>query len=146
MNFARIINKVAVDVSAAPQEQFHPDIAKDFEQVHDAVQTGWVRVDGEWQVPETVQPEPEAPVVTAAAPTVSPVEFMLLFTSPERVGLKQARNTDPVVDDFFDMIEDPRLTSIDLSKKSVRSALDYFVSKDLLAQERVEPILAGESD
>jgi hypothetical protein len=38
-NFARIINNVAVDVSTNPQEQFHPDIAAEFEPVPDDVQT-----------------------------------------------------------------------------------------------------------
>lgn len=142
MNFARIINNVAVDVSAAPQEQFHPDIAKDFVEVPDAVQTGWVRVDGNWQAPETVQPEPETPVLTAA-PTVSPVEFMLLFTSPERVAIKAARPTDPVIDDFFDLIEDPRLTEIRLDAQSTLDALDYFVGKKMIATARKNQILSG---
>lgn len=61
-NFARVINDVAVDVSTDPTNQFHPDIAAQFESVPDEVQHGWVRTDGEWEAPAPVpvpEPEPE---------------------------------------------------------------------------------------
>lgn len=139
-NYARIINNVAVDVSSNPAEQFHPSIAEQFEPVPDAVQPGWRLVDGTWKAPEPApQPEP-APVY----PQVSPVQFTLLFTSPERVAIKAARTTDLVIDDFFDIVEDPRLTFVDLGLQSTQDALSYLVSVGLLTAERREQILTGQ--
>jgi hypothetical protein len=75
---------------------------------------------------------------------VSPVEFMLLFKSPERIAIKAARPTDPVIDDFMDIVEDPRLTFVDLGLQSTKDALDYFVFKTILTPERKDEILAGQ--
>ena len=140
-NFARVINDVAVDVSSTPAEQFHPSIAEQFEPVPDEVQAGWVRnEDGEWEAPApTPEPEPEP----SEAAKVSPVEFKLLFTSAERVAIKAARATDPVIDDFYDIVEDPRLTHVDLGLQSTKDALSYMVAQGLLTEERRLEILAG---
>ena len=57
-NFARIINDVAVDVSADPENSFHPDIAAQFVAVPDTVQAGWIKgSDGKWSAPAPT-PEP----------------------------------------------------------------------------------------
>ena len=134
-NFARVINDVAVDVSSTPAEQFHPSIAEQFEPVPDEVQAGWVRnEDGEWEAPA---PSP------SEAPKVSPVEFKLLFTSAERVAIKAARATDQVIDDFYDIVEDPRLTNVDLGLKSTRDAIGYLAAQNLITAERATEILAG---
>jgi hypothetical protein len=61
--------------------------------------------------------------------TVSPVEFMLLFTSPERIFIKSIRQSDPVVSDFMDIIEHPKLTLVNLSLASTQQAVDYLLSK-----------------
>lgn len=84
------------------------------------------------------------PVVVAPQPIlVSPVEFMLLFTSPERVAIKALRQTDPIIDDFLDIIEDPRLTFVDLGLGSTVSAIDYLIYVGLVAPERKAEILTG---
>lgn len=74
----------------------------------------------------------------------SPVEFMLLFTSTERVAIKARRATDPVIDDWLDIIEDSRLTEVDLALQSTQDALAYLVSLDILTDERKGEILGGE--
>ena len=137
-NFARVINDVAVDVSSNPANSFHPDIAREFEQVPDNVKQDWVRIDGVWSAPA---PSPEP--TPSEATKVSPVEFKLLFTSPERVAIKAARATDPVIDDFYDIVEDPRLTFVDLGLQSTQDALSYMVAQGLLTAERATEILAG---
>ena len=142
-NFARVINDVAVDVSSTPAEQFHPSIAEQFEPVPDEVQAGWVRnEDGEWEAPAPT-PEPEPEPTPSEAAKVSPVEFKLLFTSAERVAIKAARATDPVIDDFFEIVEDPRLTHVDLGLKSTRDAIGYLAAQNLITAERATEILAG---
>lgn len=137
--FARIINDVAVDVSNSPAEHFHPGLAAEFQTVPDNVQPGWRLIDGVWTEPAPV--DPPAPV--AEHPKVSPIEFKLLFTAQERVAIKTARATDPVIDDFYDVVEDPRLTFVDLGLQSTRDAIGYLAAQGLIGAERVEQILAG---
>lgn len=138
-NFARIINEVAVDVSSNPAEQFHPDIAKDFVPVPDQVENGWTVEAGKWSAPAPVEPTTPAPVY----PKVSPVEFKMLFTIMERVAIRTARATDPTVDDFFDLVEDPRLSYVDLALPSVQGALHYLAATQLITDARIPEILSG---
>lgn len=100
---------------------------------------GWV--DGQLVKPEpvTLPPAPEPVVVPAK---LSPVQFMLLLTSAERVAIKAARATDPVIDDWLDIIEDARLTEVDLGLASTQDALAYLVSINLLTNARKDAILA----
>ena len=141
-NFARIINNVAVDVSTNPQEQFQPDIAAEFEPVPDDVQAGWARNEaGEWEAPA---PTPEPTPAPTEYPKVSPVEFKLLFTAQERVAIKAARASDPVIDDFLSIIEDPRLTHVNLGLQSTQDALGYLETKGVITDARRGQILAGQ--
>lgn len=138
-NYARVINNTAVDVSTDPTNQFHPDIAAQFEPVPDDVKQGWVRIDGVWSAPApTPQPEP-----MPTYPKVSPVEFLLLFTSAERVAIRAVRPDDPVIDDFFDLVEDTRFAYVDLGLPSVQGALHYLAASQLITDARREEILTG---
>lgn len=88
--------------------------------------------------------EAAAQAVTANAITkVSPVEFKLLFTPQERIAIKAIRATDAVIDDFYDIAEDPRLTHVDLSLSTTQQAIGYMVTLNLLTQERATQILSG---
>jgi len=84
-----------------------------------------------------VEPEPEP------APVINPIEFKLLFTSPERIAIKNARATDEILEDFYSIIEDPRLTSVDLGLQSTIDGVNYLASTGLIEPERVDVILAG---
>lgn len=88
----------------------------------------------------------QKPVEQVVAPEdikVSPVEFKLLFTAAERVAMKLVRATDPVIDDFFDIVEDPRLTHVNLSLSSTIAAVGYLETVRLIAPGRKEEILSG---
>ena len=139
-NFARIINNVAVDVCQSPEDCFHPDIASQFVSVPDSVVQGSTRdATGVWHNPVVPEPVP-APVVY---PQVSPVEFKLLFTSPERVAIKAAVSTDAVIEDFWSIVEDTRLTYVDLGLQSTQDCLAYMVIKSFITEERKAEILTG---
>lgn len=150
-HYARIINNVAVDVSADPASQFHPAIAAEFETVPNEVKRGWrLGEDGTWSAPPAPEPfEPAEP--ESQRPKVGPVEFKLLFTSAERLTLKELRNTDAALADFFEIIEDPRLQYIDLSLGSTAAGVDHclslLVNAEILteseAEARREQILSG---
>lgn len=141
---ARILNSVAVDVvTGDPAEFFHPDIAKDFVPVPDQVESDWSVTAGKWSAPTPI--EPVAPVAPAPVyPKVSPVQFKLLFTPQERVAIKAARATDPVIDDFYDIVEDVRLTHVDLGLKSTQAAIGYLAQQGLINQSRVSEIMQGQ--
>ena len=145
MKYAWIENgRIRDVVSGDPAEVFHPDIAKFYDTPvsEDAANgDGWI--DGQWvkaeQPAPPVDPEPLAPT----PPKVSPVEFKLLFTPAERVAIKAARSADPVIDDFYDIIEDPRLTHVDLGLQSTQDALGYLETKGIITDARRGQILAG---
>lgn len=75
---------------------------------------------------------------------VSPVEFKLLFTSAERIAISSARINDPVIDDFYSIVENPRLNFVDLGLQSTQDALAYLQSLGLIPEERHTSILAGQ--
>ncbi len=134
MKHAFFSNNVAVEVvSADPFAIFNPAYAALFEAVPDEVVVGW-RKTGQGYVP---------PFQDAKADIkVSPVEFKLLFTAQERVAIKSARATDPVIDDFFDIVEDPRLTHVNLGLTSTQEALAYLEAQGLITTTRRQEILA----
>ncbi|MEI4262781.1 hypothetical protein [Roseovarius sp. D0-M9] len=148
MNYARIVNDQAVDISTDPASQFHPDLAAEFVKVPEGVKRGWLRAaDGTWFAPADpvpTEPEPERPAV-------SPVEFKLLFTSAERVKLKELRATDPILDDFWSIVDDPRATQIRLSLSSTQQGVGYAVQELVTAgtvasadaDTRIAEILSG---
>lgn len=143
MRKAWIENDVIRDIAQAgdPFAFYHPDIAKHYDtEVPDEAENGDGWVNGQLVKPAPLQP-PEPPALTP--PQVSSVEFKMLFTSAERVAIREARKTDAVVDDFFDLVEDPRLTYVDLALPSVQGALQYLVAVELLTEERVPEILSG---
>ena len=124
-NFARIINKVAVDVSSNPAEEFHPDIAAEFQPVPDEVQVGWVRnEDGEWEAPA---PSPE-PVPQVSYPKVGPIAFQMLFTPAEMIAADELKATDKVLASFWKLIDDPRTDVVDLALESVQNAIEYTLT------------------
>lgn len=142
MKNAWIENNIIRDIANGnPDELFHPDIAKlyDTEVPDDAANgDGWI--DGQLVkpvIPDPVPVEPPAPV----PPKVSPVEFKLLFTAQERVAIKAS--TDAIVQDFFSIVEDPRLTHVDLALKSTQDALSYLEALSLIAEGRKDEILTG---
>lgn len=84
------------------------------------------------------------PVITGnLAPT--PPEFLLLLTLQERVAIRKARATNDVVEDLMQLIDDPRLTFVELTSPSVIEAINYLASGDapLITPARAKRVLAG---
>ena len=120
-NFARIINNVAVDVSANPSVAFHPDIAAQFVPVPDAVAVGWIKGNANnWSAPAP-QPTPAAVVIY---PVVGVIAFKMLFTQPERIKSDELRASSKELDDFWKLIEDPRTDIVNLNLESVQTAIE----------------------
>lgn len=144
-NYARIINGVAVDVSADPERCFHPIIAAEFVVVPDSVRHGW-RLNGDsWQAPSGVALVlPDAPTETGNL-TPTPPDFLLLLTLQERVAIREAGSADLVVQDLLRMVDDPRVPFIELTNPSVVETLNYLTTTapPLLTTERAARVLAG---
>lgn len=126
-NYARIINNIAVDVTDDPASRFHPAVASEFESVPSEVEQGWILADdGTWSAPPP-PPAPEEP--EPQRPKVGPTEFKLLWSIQERLKLKELRPNDPIIDDFFEIIEDPRLTEVNLGLASTADSVNYCLSQ-----------------
>ena len=72
---------------------------------------------------------------------VTPVQFKTLFTVNERVALRELRKTDPIVEEFMDIVDDPRCTVILLTAQGTQDGLAYLASKGILEEHRVQEIL-----
>ncbi|WP_313073368.1 hypothetical protein [Melaminivora sp.] len=143
--YARIIDSVAAEVFTPPQgfalgDCFHPELAAQFTAVPPEVQPQWHLVDGQWQPqPPGLVPSPGA----SPYPQVSPVEFKLLFTLAERIAIKAARTEDEAIDDFFALVDDPRLNFVDLALQSTQEALQHLQDQGHISEARRLEILTG---
>ncbi len=139
MKYAWIENNKVRDIcqGGSPSENYHPDIAAHYTtQVPDTVVNAAVLEGTTWVNPNPqFQPEP---VVVETILNVA--EFKMRFTSAERIVLKTAKATDVVIDDFFEIINDPRLVTVDLRSDMIVNAVKYMVSKNFLTQERANVI------
>lgn len=142
MTFAWIENNTVRDVcEGVPQDLFTPEVAALYStEVPAGTKLGYVLINGNWAAPPAPPPAPEPAIVL---PKVSPVEFLLLFTSQERVAIRAARQTDPVLDDFFGIVEDPRLTFVNLALPSVQDALQYLAANKFITGARLKEIRKG---
>jgi hypothetical protein len=159
---ARIIEQdgvqtVAEVVDFDPAERFTPEVAAMFVPAEPGMVYMARLVDGEWVSPP--EPEPAAPAEPAEPPApprllqVSPPTFLLLFTSPERIGIRAARNysgadaganmVKAVLDDWFSIIDDPRLQYVDLALPATQQGIDFLVTIGLLTAPRAEEIKLG---
>lgn len=125
--YARIVGGCAVDVvTVDPATLFHADVAEQFVTVPDDTQHGDVlNADGSWtkHVP-AVPAEPVAP----PPPTITPPQFKLLML-PDLAEIMEAAKTDVTMATFLDVVNDPRLTEVDLSLQSVQNGIQYCLAK-----------------
>jgi hypothetical protein len=143
MKYAWIENTVIRDLTAGdPLDVFHPDIATLFDtQVPDEAESGDTFTDGvltKKPIPEPVIPE--LPVFVP--PTVSAIQYKMLFTSAERIAAK--KSTDPVIMDLQDLLNDPRTLTVNMALKSISDSLDYMTAIKILAPGRKAEILTGD--
>ena len=139
-------NKIRDIVDVDPFTIFHADVAKNYNtEVEDNVEDNAELVDGVWVNPTTPEPDPDyvAPELEKVYPKVTPLEFKMLFTSQERIAIKEAKATDAILQDGFEILDDPRLTMVDLGLASVQGLIDYMATLELLTTERADEIKSG---
>lgn len=150
MAYARIVNGAAVDISADPAKQFHPALASEFVAVPVEVRAGWV-LDGDvWQAPASTdvpaEPEPAPEPVQQYKLQMSPVEFKMLLTPSERLAIRTAREYTGddearrtlayLIDDWWLIVDDSRLSEVNLALAQVQEGLDMLVTAGILTAER----------
>lgn len=139
-------NKIRDIVKEDPYTIFHADVAKNYNtEVEDTVEDNAELVDGVWVNPTTPEPDPDyvVPEPEKVYPKVTPLEFKMLFTSQERIAIKEAKATDAILQDGFEILDDPRLTMVDLGLASVQGLIDYMVTLELLTTKRADEIKSG---
>lgn len=134
------------------EDRYHPDIVAQFTEVPAAVVVGSTTDDsGEtWAEPVPVDPAPAGPNFRTL---VSPVEFKMLFSPMERLAIRQAREYSGevaeqktfamLVDDWWSIVDDPRLTGVDLALPQTQAGLDMLVPAGILTDERRAEIGLG---
>jgi len=145
MKYAIVNNNKIQDLNATPSECFHPDVAMLYDtEVTDNASVGDELIDGQWVTPAV--PEPiyvEAVAPNPVYPKMSPIQFKMLFASAERIAIKAARATDEILQDAYEILEDPRLTEVDMALSSNQELIDYLVSLNLLTSDRATSIKLG---
>lgn len=57
------------------------------------------------------------------------VDFKLRFTAAERQHINQLRGSNAVMGDFYSLLDDPRLTKLDLTAPAVVDGVTYTVAQ-----------------
>ena len=102
-----------------------------------------------WRLEEIVvaQAAPDAPVepvdtrVYGGRRELTPLEFLRLLTSQERVAIRTAAKTNPYIEDYLDLVD--KADSINLDNADVSGGLTILEAGGLLATGRAEEILNG---
>ena len=140
MKYAWIENGIIRDIAHdEPSKIYHPDIAKFYDtEVPNDAENGDTFENGVLTKKPVVE---VAPIELVAPKTteLSPIEFKLRFTAPERVAIYQS--TDLIVKDFVSLLDDARLTKVDLNLQANIDALHYLASLNLLEEYRISEIL-----
>lgn len=77
----------------------------------------------------------------SAKPTneVSSYEFMRRFTRDERIAIRTAAKTDPILEDW--LLMSGAATGIPLNDADTQAGMDYLVSKGLITRARGHQII-----
>lgn len=92
-----------------------------------------------WQIPEghtlRLLSEPES----SPKPPLTQLMFLRLFTAQERIAIKAAANTDPIVEDFLYLLN--LAQDINLQDVDTVAGVNYLEQQGLIAPNRAQEIL-----
>ena len=130
--FAKVVNDTVIEVLDTLEGRIHPALHGDYVQVPDAVAPGFVKTGRKFEAPAPVAaaaPAPPEPVTV-----VSRLDFQRRFTRTERIALRAAETTDPVVADFLLMLT--LAEDVDLTSPDVTEGLAYLEANGFVTAER----------
>jgi len=140
MKYAWVRDNTVVDTCVDdPKTIFHKDVAENYNvMIANEIGTGATLVDDEWQNIQIQQTHDEEDRYM-----LSPIEFKLCFTPQERVAIKAASETDAILQDAYSLMDDQRLTFVNMHTRSVIELIDYLESCGLITQDRAIDIKSG---
>jgi hypothetical protein len=159
MPYAWIENNRVRDVAMGnPCEIYHPDIAIFYNMiVPDGTINGATLIDGIWTNPELIQPSPPPLISEPILPQkliFTPPEFMFLFEPEEFHAIEtaaaytgddqQALALKISVSFWLRILNDPRLTEVNLNLPKMHNAIKLLGQVGILTPERVSEILGPE--
>jgi hypothetical protein len=159
MPYAWIEDNRVRDVALGnPSEIYHPDIAVFYNVIlPDGTINGATLIDGVWTNPEPIQPSSPPPIqkpMLSQKLIFTPPEFMLLFEPEEFHAIEMAAaytGDEPQsstlkikVSFWLRILNDPRLTEVNLNLPTMRNAIRFLGLSGILAPERVIQILGPE--
>ena len=145
--YARVVEKLVIETIRIPDgasigDYFVPDVAAQFIACPDNVEANWAYENEEWKEPKLPEPpEPSEPSEPHYETRIGKAEFLMLFTSEERVAIRAERNNDLIVSDFFSVLEISEF--IDVKEDTTINGVNYLASKNLLTPQRAAAILKG---
>ena len=96
-----------------------------------------------WRCGSAVYADPGKMLTLDQPLKLSPAQFKMCFTAAERIAVKNLLATDAVLADAYSVLDDPRLTTVDLSLASNQAMIDYLVTLAVLTAERAAQVKAG---
>ena len=137
--FAKVVNDTVIEVLDTLEGRIHPTLHGEYVQVPDAVEPGFVKTGRKFEAPVPVAPAASPP--PAPVTVISRLNFLRRFTRAERIALRAAETTDPVVADFLLMLT---LTEeVDLTSPDVTEGLAYLEANGFITAERGATIRSG---
>lgn len=73
---------------------------------------------------------------------ISALAFKQRLTAEERIAIRSAAASDPVIADFLDLLGTPGSGMIELDHPDTVAGVDYLVAHDLLTEDRAAAIRA----
>lgn len=127
--YAQVSNGVVVAITFAnemPETEFIIDVTEV------TAELGWLYSDGGFSEP--------TPSAQAQNMKMTKLGFKQRFTQPERIAIRQAAASNPVVFDFQDLLDSA--TYIDISRQDTIDAINQLEQFGLIGEGRAEEILS----
>ena len=137
--FAKVVNGTVIEVLDTLEDRIHPTLHGDYVHVPDAVEPGFVKTGRKFEAPVPVAPAASPP--PAPVTVISRLDFLRRFTRAERIALRAAETTDPVVADFLLMLT--LAEDVDLTSPDVTDGLAYLEGNGFVTSERGAAIRSG---
>ncbi len=89
----------------------------------------------------TAEPDPVEPALPTQAYEWPRLDFLRRFTMAERIAIRAARVTDPILNDFFSLLESA--DNVRSANADTQAGMGYLVQQGHITATRRDEILGG---